>query len=361
MYTLPMFPVKAEPPSDRILGKEPVRSAGGAFSLAHLSDPHLFSVDGSNVRDFLNKRVFAYLNWTLNRRIGHGRELLKALVSDLQYTKPDHIVLTGDLTHMALASEFRMATQLFQSLGPPSRVTVIPGNHDAYVDTKWHRTFAQWMDYMASDTPSLCKAAKKGLSALFPTLRVRGRLAIIGVSTALPSRPLLAIGTIGPAQMQRLECILAETRRANLFRVLLLHHPPARGTVTWRKRLTDSAAFHSILARHGVELILHGHAHRTSFVRVQTASGKTPAIGVSSASALDRKPGRRASYHVYQVSENPQGWDVFFSIHRYCQTKGQFLRHKESHLVLQRQANLSPTTDNSLGKTRRCPSFRSSA
>ncbi len=61
----------------------------------------------------------------------------------------------------------------------------------------------------------------------------------------------------------QLENILDETRRRKLVRVVLIHHPPVPGIVSRRKGLADQTAFQSLLARHGAELILHGHTHRT--------------------------------------------------------------------------------------------------
>ena len=173
------------------------------FRLVHLSDPHLISTSGVRVRELLNKRVYAYLSWHLHRHAEHREEVLDTLLKDLQSTKPDHIVLTGDLTHLGLPSEFHQARELLQALGPPSKVMVIPGNHDAYVATAWERTFCFWSDYMASDADQVFPEAVKDHHIVFPTLRVRGPMALIGVSTAYPTPLFLATGSIGKGQMKQ--------------------------------------------------------------------------------------------------------------------------------------------------------------
>ena len=218
------------------------------FTLAHLSDLHLSSLNDVKVRELLNKRIYGYLKWQLKRRAEHRREVLDALLLNLQHTTPDHIAVTGDLTHLGLPREFREARNLLQSLGSPSRVTVIPGNHDTYVSTDWNSTFALWTDYMLSDEAHLGAKAGTNVHTTFPSLRVRGIAALIGVSTARPSAPLLAVGSVGQIQLQKLEKILVETGKQRLFRVVLIHHPPVNGTVSWRKRLTDASAFRSVLA-----------------------------------------------------------------------------------------------------------------
>ena len=55
-----------------------------AFTLAHLSDPHLPPLPAARLRDLAGKRALGYLNWTRNRHKYHRRDVLDALVSDMQ-------------------------------------------------------------------------------------------------------------------------------------------------------------------------------------------------------------------------------------------------------------------------------------
>src|SRR5882757_9701820 len=104
-----------------------------AFTLAHLSDPHLPPLPAPTFRELAGKRALGYLNWTRNRHKVHRREVLDTLVADLQAQRPDHIAITGDLVNISLAAEFGPARAWLQGVGPPDRVTVVPGNHDAYM------------------------------------------------------------------------------------------------------------------------------------------------------------------------------------------------------------------------------------
>jgi 3',5'-cyclic AMP phosphodiesterase CpdA len=302
------------------------------FVLAHLSDFHLCLPDGAGVQAFINKRISGYLSWRLHRGRNHRDDILQALRQDLQQVNPDHIVITGDLTHLGLPGEFKRAKQLLNALGPPSRVTVIPGNHDTYVATAWQRTFAHWGEYMASDAelPYPERAADHGTN--FPSLRIRDGAALIGVSTAQPSAPILAIGTVGPSQLQSLEKILDETGRQGLCRLVLIHHPPVSGLVGWRKRLTDAKAFRSVLQRCGAEMVLHGHTHRETHRQINTPAGKIPVIGVSSASSLGRNPKRRARYHVYHLSQTARGWEIIFSARIYSVQEEIFIAESRQRL-----------------------------
>lgn len=280
-----------------------------SFSFAHLSDPHLTSLEKVKLTSLLNKRLLGYLSWRSRRRNEHRREVLAALVDDLQQTQPEHVVITGDLTHLGLPGEFHEAAQWLQSLGSGIQITVVPGNHDAYVPATWKRNCALWASYMVSDGIETV-AADASSASLFPSLRVRGPVAFVGLSSACASLPLLATGRLGKNQLRRLQTLLQQTARQGLFRVLLIHHPPLPTTVDWRKRLIDNAALRTVLMEEGVELILHGHAHRAVQGQLQTRYAQAPVVGIPSASAFGHRPGRRAQYCLYQVQRQGQEWEV---------------------------------------------------
>jgi 3',5'-cyclic AMP phosphodiesterase CpdA len=286
------------------------------------------------VRDLLNKRLYGYLSWRLHRHGEHHDEVLAALLTDVRSAKPDHVVLTGDLTHLGLPNEFLMAQEMLRSLGPSSEVTVIPGNHDAYVETAWAHIFRLCSEYLVSDENQVSQGEGEDPSAAFPVLRIRGSTALIGVTTAHPTPPFLAIGRIGRVQLEKLEDILDRTRRRGLLRIVLIHHPPVAGAVSWRKRLTDRAAFQAVLARQGAELILHGHTHRSFFGHLETPFGRVSSIGVSSASALGRTARRRARYHLFRLKLNADRPELFLSVRVYSPTKRRFIDEGGQRLPL---------------------------
>jgi len=289
------------------------------YLFAHISDPHLSTLEGVRHRDLLNKRLLGYLSWKSHRREEHRAEVLAALVSDLKRCRPRHTVITGDLTHLGLPGEFLEVAGWLAALGPPEQFTVIPGNHETYARSPWEETFAHWLPYLASDVTAAAPAD------LFPSLRIRDHIAFIGLSSARPSAPLLATGRLGKHQLQALGRILAETGERRLFRVLLIHHPPLAETLGWRKRLTDSRALRDTLERHGVELVLHGHAHRATLGWLDTAAERAPVIGVPSASAIGHKPGRRARYNLCRVGRTATGWALEIEARRYAAEHDRFV------------------------------------
>jgi 3',5'-cyclic AMP phosphodiesterase CpdA len=270
-----------------------------AFTLAHLSDPHLPPLPETRLVELAGKRAFGYLNWTRNRHKFHRRDVLDALVADMQAQAPHHIAVTGDLVNLALEAEFAPALQWLQSIGAPDRVTVIPGNHDTYVRATRHRFAQAWKNYLTGDD------APAG-GGIFPFLRRRGPLALIGVSTAVPTPPLMATGRLGHAQLAQLEDMLAGLAAAQAFRVLLIHHPLRSDSRV--KRLTDSPDLLALLARQGVDLILHGHDHVHSTIWIEGPGGTIPAVGVPSASALAHGRYPAAAYNLFSVERVGTAW-----------------------------------------------------
>lgn len=272
-----------------------------AFTLAHLSDPHLPPLPAARLRDLVGKRAFGYLNWTRNRHKYHRREVLDALVSDLQAQGPDHIAITGDLVNLALEAEFPPSRAWLESVGTPDRVTVIPGNHDAYVRATAHRFAEAWGSYLDGDG-----GAVPGGGA-FPSLRRRGPLALVSVSSAVPTAPLMATGWLGRAQLEQLERMLAGLS-AEAFRVLLIHHPLRSDARA--KRLTDSSDLLALLKRHGVELVLHGHDHVHSTIWIDGPTGPIPVVGVPSASAIAHGHYPDAAYNLFSIARDGATWRV---------------------------------------------------
>ena len=268
--------------------------------IAHVSDLHAFSLAGSGPLPFLSKRFAGLVNLSLHRRSKHPTALLDALIDDLNREELDEIVITGDLTNLALESEFRFARALLDRLKlGPKHVTVIPGNHDVYtLDALMRRPFHSFLaPYASSDSGD----------DRFPFVRVRGGVAIVGLSSARPSPVPFASGSLGSEQRRRLEERLAELGRRGLFRVILIHHPPVDNRAAFFRGLRDRDELQAILRRTGAELILHGHEHRDLDDTVPGPSGPIPVSGVGSASYDHALPDRRARYHVYEIETERVG------------------------------------------------------
>lgn len=267
------------------------------FTLAHLSDPHLPPMPKPSRFELVGKRALGYLNWTRTRQLYHRSDILKVLVSDLRAQVPNHIAVTGDIVNLALEAEFRPARAWLETVGPPDQVTVIPGNHDAYVRATRHRFAESFAPYIVGDETD---------APIFPALRRRGPLALISLSSAVPTLPLMATGTLGKSQLAALEQLLTELASSAVFRVLLVHHP-LRSAARF-KRLTDGGDLIALMKRHGVELVLHGHDHVHSTIWIDGPSRPIPVIGVPSASAAAHGQTAWAAYNLFKITRDGSQW-----------------------------------------------------
>jgi 3',5'-cyclic AMP phosphodiesterase CpdA len=186
------------------------------FTLAHLSDPHLAPLPKPGWRELIGKRITGYINWQRKRRFIHDMNVLAAIVADMKAQAPDHIAVTGDIANIGLLEEFPPGRDWLERLGAPTDVTFVPGNHDIYV-----REAAPFVERLFGPQMS----DDEGLAG-FPFVRRRGPVALIALSSAVATAPFLATGWLGAKQLTELAVTLNELKRENLFRVVLIHHPP---------------------------------------------------------------------------------------------------------------------------------------
>lgn len=266
--------------------------------IAHFSDIHVLDLTGVRPWAFANKRAVGGLNLLLSRAREYSQQVLARLVDDVNQQRPDHILVSGDISNLSLRAEFVRAGEILDRLSlPPSEVTLVPGNHDCYTRSAKRRD-----DFSDVFAPYLRGDFVAGDRVEWPFLRIRGDLALVAINTAHPSLPLLAVGTVGERQRQAVARLLADERVADRFRLVMLHHPPHVANAHWHNRLTDSDKFVEMLSEAGAELLIHGHLHRTLRHQIESRHGQIPVVGVNSGSWLSPKDAtRRARYNIYQI------------------------------------------------------------
>ncbi|MFV2091948.1 MAG: metallophosphoesterase, partial [Hyphomicrobiales bacterium] len=142
-----------------------------AFKLAHISDLHLEPPASPSFRELLSKRLIGHTNWRNHRRNQHHPATLNKLVRDLKDQSPDHTAITGDLINLALPAEFDNAANWLNRFGSPTGVSVVPGNHDAYVPGSCERAVRGWGKYGTGHRVN---------GAAFPFIRHKQNVALIG-------------------------------------------------------------------------------------------------------------------------------------------------------------------------------------
>jgi len=187
-----------------------------------------------------------------------------------------------------------------------------------------------WRDYMTGDEGSSSNAISSesgeagdpaAADLVFPYVRRRGPIALIGVNSAEPTPPFVAAGAVDRAQLGRLEKILRSLNDAEpaLFKVVLIHHPPLPGQAPPRRALKDAAEFETLLHTCAPDLVLHGHNHSDTLVWSKPAGGRTkagdatgergdasfPVIGIASGSA-GRVHGKECLARYNLISVRPE-------------------------------------------------------
>lgn len=303
-----------------------------AFTLAHLSDVHLSPVAGFSPRHWNAKRVLGYLNWQRGRRHVHQRDVAMRLIADAHALRADHIAVTGDLINLGLPAEYEAALAWLEGIGGPSKVTVVPGNHDVYTRLTGHPGVACWAAYMGSEEQTLA----------FPFVRRAGPVALVGLNSAIETPPFVAAGRLGAHQIEVAGEMLERLKDEGLIRVVLIHHPPLPGLASPRRHLADAAQFARVLARSGAELVLYGHNHRErlnwhTHAGAPEGADAIPVIGVPSASAArTHKDEPLARYNMFTFFAGPEGVRIRYAVRGLETPDGEVVKLAEQVLEFSR-------------------------
>ncbi len=273
--------------------------------IAHVSDPHVLTRTSAHWRSMLfNKRLTGYANLVLRRGRIHRRDYLLSVLAAAA-EQSDHLVVTGDITNLSLEHEYEEARTLLAEAALRTEVTVVPGNHDIYLPSvhEGRRFTHHFRAFMESDLPELACDLPAGP---FPSVKVRGPLAFIGVSSAIPRPPFVAAGYIGRPQIEALGRVLAHPAVRERTPIVLVHHPviDARPRIVQlRDGLVDAAALRAVLAELPRAVVLFGHLHRRLRYTLGTASGTLDVIAAGGA-ALDHPDASvRAGFNLYEIDD----------------------------------------------------------
>lgn len=280
-------------------------------TIAHISDVHITPLAGLSARHLNVKRTLGLMNWHRGRKRVHRADVADLLVADMRATRPHHVAVTGDLCNIGLPNEYAVALQWLENVGPPDAVTVVPGNHDIYTRMGSHPGVGMWCDYMMSDAFGEALPGVGATPLGFPFVRRVGSVALVGVNSAVETRPFVAAGRVGVKQLEALEAVLHALGKTELARVVLIHHPPLPDLAPESRALRDAGELAGVLARTGAELVLHGHNHRDMLSWGEGPASKYPVLGIASGSA-----GRRhreeplARYNLVRVRRTNEGWAI---------------------------------------------------
>ncbi len=293
--------------------------------IAHISDVHLGPLPPVKATEMTSKRLVGYNSWMFRRRGIHDPAITAAILRDIKTTAPDHLMVSGDLINISLKREFINGASWLQHAGPPDWISFVPGNHDAYVPVAWEDGLGLWGDYMTGDLMVAGARPTDSVSMAFPYVRQRRNVALIGLSTAVPTRPGRASGLLGPAQLEAAARALSDLRKRGFYRLLMIHHPPLPGLAKQHKALTDAAELAGILRDEGCDLVVHGHNHASMRHKLASRHGTVHVIGVPSASSNGARNTEPAAWNEYKVRRVSGEWQCTVSTRAWNAAEQKFV------------------------------------
>jgi len=260
--------------------------SGRVSRIAHLSDVHTLEPRS----DAYGWGVKFVSLWRSLDAPGRLKKLERALAA-AKASGADHVVISGDLTELGTDAQFAAFAHIVDASGiAPERVTLVPGNHDAYTSgDAWTR---------ALQGPLAAYAAS---SARTPGQVVeRGDVVFLPVDTSCHQNVALSGGRVTEEAASALAARLEDAAFREKTVVIVMHHPPfLHGRRAWQyiDGLRGAARLMDLLVTHPRVQILHGHMHR-ALDRIVGLGKKSRVFGAPA--TVDDKE-ERARVRLYDV------------------------------------------------------------
>jgi 3',5'-cyclic AMP phosphodiesterase CpdA len=182
----------------------------------------------------------------------HDPQLVEAVENRVNESKPDLVVVSGDLTQRARTEQFQEACRFLERLRDAGHeVLAVPGNHDVPLYDVLRRFLSPLTRYMRYIDDTLC-----------PLHEIPGAT-VLGINTA---RSLtFKDGRISHDQMEFIRETFARTD-PNTTRIVVTHHPlfalPVGSKVA--RAVGRSELVLDAIGDAGVDMLLAGHHHESS-------------------------------------------------------------------------------------------------
>jgi 3',5'-cyclic AMP phosphodiesterase CpdA len=203
----------------------------------------------------------------------HRETLVEPLRAAVLANDPDLVVVSGDLTQRARASQFTAAMSFLARLGRP--FLSVPGNHDIPLFNPVTRLFSPFGPFRRHVGEDLA-----------PVLQI-GDLRLFGANTADPWR--WRRGVARHAEIDRVCNLLREGERGGL-NILVAHHPFEEPIGFERGETRGATAALAKLAEAGLHMVLSGHLHNWSVGLGITPARPRPIFQMQTGTALCDRP-----------------------------------------------------------------------
>jgi len=222
-------------------------------TIAQLSDLHLVE-DDYEKRPVGPRARLSYLSFGRPLAPAERRNRVARALEEVRAAGVDHLVITGDLTEDGDPTQFEILAELLAASHiPEERITIVPGNHDAY------RCGGNFAEAMAGP---LRPYARTSLSSVPLSFR---DMTLVPISTAFHQSPLRSAGAIAGSELASLQRIAGDSSLRGRPLVFVQHHPPGRHFVPplqWVDGLLEHSALASLFEGTPHLYVIHGHTHR---------------------------------------------------------------------------------------------------
>jgi 3',5'-cyclic-AMP phosphodiesterase len=222
--------------------------------IAHLSDVHMLGAQANPSHLHNLSLHFLSFGRALDPE-GRTRKLKRALAVARQ-SNADHFVISGDLTEVGAPDQFAaFAETLHGSEIHPERITLVPGNHDAYTSPD------AWKQALEGPLRSFASTSSGEPGKVVD----RGDVVFLPVDVSCFQAITRSAGELTPAWGDALEHRFSDSGIANKAVVVVQHHQPfahARGAWQWIDGLRGHVRLMDLLTRYVRVQLLHGHMHK---------------------------------------------------------------------------------------------------
>jgi 3',5'-cyclic AMP phosphodiesterase CpdA len=226
--------------------------------VAHVTDLHLVEHDHHKRAGAAKSRLL-YLN--TGRKIDPRARFDRVCEALRRASRSDHVVVTGDLTEDGTDAQFELlAAALAEAKADPSRVTLVPGNHDLYADPFAFARALRGPLHAYAQTSTLGKPVELAGAVVVP------------ISTAMAHRLWFSAGTLTFEMADALDGFARDPALRDRPMLVVQHHPPlGHGNAFWNwidgTRAPERGA--RLLRAHAHMHVLHGHTHARNSYRVR--------------------------------------------------------------------------------------------
>jgi DNA repair exonuclease SbcCD nuclease subunit len=221
-------------------------------TIAQLTDLHLLENSYAD-RPFGPRARLSYLSFGRRLDPDERKKRAASALEEVRAKGVDHLLITGDLTEDGHLEQFEVLAELLcESRIPAERITLVPGNHDAYTDGG---AFAQ---ALRGPLKPYAPASVVGAA-----LRFRD-VTIVPVSTAFHQSPLRSAGAIAQEELESLASIAKDPALVGQPLVFAQHHPPGRLLIPllqWIDGLAEHTVLSDLFDRCPHLHVVHGHTH----------------------------------------------------------------------------------------------------